>query len=276
MQFRPFPPPALASVPLEYIIKQLHSFADQYWDRPDTADCTLIVPFPNGPPPPALAANYSIGPSFDSMLTGGGGPRRATQPPLNAVPRISLHLHVDYLSAHSTYLRGLFSGAMPLDLMHSATPPRSSTGVPPERLPRLMPSSPDHPILFLPVPDPTSLYLLIHWMYFGDLKHIEECLMNGAIHWDGIARNVEYLGLSAEMKVFLGRWYHQWLDADRCGETSAVEANEGTVYSDSDSESEGDLTADEGSEMSDDEELLKPSVVVLDPSSVSATSQPVL
>lgn len=38
---KPFPPPSLSDVPVEYIIAQLHEYADQYWDKPDTADCTI-------------------------------------------------------------------------------------------------------------------------------------------------------------------------------------------------------------------------------------------
>ena len=44
MQFfvpRPFPPPALANVPVEYILDQLHNLALHYWSKPETADCTI-------------------------------------------------------------------------------------------------------------------------------------------------------------------------------------------------------------------------------------------
>jgi len=38
---KPFPPPALSDVPVEYIIDQLHGLANQFWDKPETADCTI-------------------------------------------------------------------------------------------------------------------------------------------------------------------------------------------------------------------------------------------
>ncbi|KAK0441048.1 hypothetical protein EV421DRAFT_742810 [Armillaria borealis] len=38
---RPFPPPSLLDVPVEYIIDQLHNLAPHYWDKLETADCTL-------------------------------------------------------------------------------------------------------------------------------------------------------------------------------------------------------------------------------------------
>ncbi|KAF9482827.1 hypothetical protein BDN70DRAFT_784073, partial [Pholiota conissans] len=236
-QPRPFPPPSLSGVPIEYITDQLHNLANHFWDKPDTADCTIIVPFPHAhgiPELPALSQTSLIEPSFTFAANYENStlPRRATQPPLNAVPRISMPLHIDYLAAHSSYLRGLFSGALPLNLMYSAAPPVSSSGVPADRLPRLMPCSPDHPILFLPVPDPTCFHLLIHWMYFGDLSIIQDCLHQGLIQWDGIARNVEYLGLNAEIKIFLGNWYHAWLDTER--EVESCSGDSDTIYSDSD------------------------------------------
>ncbi|KAF8798119.1 hypothetical protein BYT27DRAFT_7203831 [Phlegmacium glaucopus] len=243
---RAFPPPSLTGVPIEYIVGQLHNFATQYWDKPETADCTIIVPFPHVHSIPELPGfssmsilepSISFAASYENTALG----RRATQPPLNAVPRISLQLHIDYLSAHSSYLRGLFSGALPLDLMHSASPPSSSSSVPADRLPRLMPCSPDHPILFLPVPDPTTFHLLVHWMYFGDFTYIQECLHQGTIQWEGIARNVEYLGLNSDIKIFLGNWYHAWLNPDRepeidcCSDSDESDMSD-TVFSDSDDE----------------------------------------
>jgi len=263
-QPRAFPPPSLSNVPIEYIVGQLHNFAAQYWDKPETADCTIIVPFPHAqsiPELPTLSSISILEPSFSFGATYGDQTalgRRATQPPLNAVPRISLQLHIDYLSAHSSYLRGLFSGALPLDLMHSASPPQSSSSsIPANRLPRLMPCSPDHPILFLPVPDPTTFHLLVHWMYFGDFTYIQKFLHEGTIQWEGIARNVEYLGLNSDIKIFLGNWYHAWLNPDRETEIDCTsdgdESDESddsmsesdTVFSDSDEQTiDLDYTAD--------------------------------
>ena len=118
-----------------------------------------------------------------------------------------------------------------------------------------MPCSPDHPILFLPVPDPTTFHLLVHWMYFGDFTHIQKYLHEGTIQWEGIARNVEYLGLNSEIKIFLGNWYHAWLNPDREPEIDCFsdgdESDESddsmsdTVFSDSDEQTiDLDITAD--------------------------------
>ena len=45
---------------------------------------------------------------------------------------------------------------------------------------------------------------------------MEDHLNRGIVHWEGIARNVEYLGLPTEIKVFLGRWYSNWLLPGSC------------------------------------------------------------
>ena len=52
---RPYPAPSLAGVPKEYILSRLRHLAPHYWNKPETADCTIGerprshtgVPFPN-------------------------------------------------------------------------------------------------------------------------------------------------------------------------------------------------------------------------------------
>ena len=53
-------------------------------------------------------------------------------------------------------------------------------------------------------------------MYFDNTDHIETALDQGLIQWEGLVRNVEYLCLSTEIKVFLGRWYRNWLLPTPC------------------------------------------------------------
>ncbi|KAF7322462.1 hypothetical protein HMN09_00024500 [Mycena chlorophos] len=241
---RAFPPPSLAGVPVEYIIDQLRNHAPDLWDKPETADCTIVIPVPH--PPGKTFSAFS--PSTEPGIS-----RRVTEPALNAVPKISLKLHVDYLCAHSTLLRSLFSGASSLDLISTAaltqapSTQASAAGqfsVPSNRLPRLMPCSPDHPILFLPIPDPTSVHLLIHWMYFGSTAFIEDSLNDGAVEWEGIARNAEYLGLPFDLKVFLGQWYTERMrlratvtsDEEDEEEDEDEDDNETVYYSDEESD----------------------------------------
>ncbi|KAF9068311.1 hypothetical protein BDP27DRAFT_1327434 [Rhodocollybia butyracea] len=199
--FRPFPPSSLSGVPFAYILDQLHDLASDFWGKPETSDCTIVIPVPH---PQFRSPTLSARPSYD---------------PSALLPRITLKLHSDYLSANSSFLRSLFSGSSPLDLINTSSmhptpnsPLRTPSGrftIPSNRLPRLLNSSPTHP-------------------------HIDRALHTGTIHWEGIARNVEYLGLIDPIKVFLG-------DCDTPSLQSDCESN-------SDSElasSLGDIDVDE-------------------------------
>jgi len=124
-----------------------------------------------------------------------------------------------------------------------------------------MPSSPTHPILLLPVPDPSSFHLLVHWMYFGDTRYIEDCLTQKAIEWEGIARNAEYLDLSREIKIFLGRWYASWLHPEQAQHASGDDSDT-AYYTDDSDDDDDDSTASEmagdlASDSDDEKEVLR-------------------
>ena len=51
---------------------------------------------------------------------------------------------------------------------------------------------------------------------------MEECLHRGIVTWQGIVRNVEYLGMRLELKASLGRYYRQWLRPNTPIQDSAV------------------------------------------------------
>ncbi|CAL1705607.1 unnamed protein product [Somion occarium] len=227
---RPFPPPALANVPVEYIVDQLHSLASNYWSKPETADCTIIVPLPMlNPPGPERASrpcSNSPEPLFPALSTQHVSGRQTSTSTPRPAPRMVMKLHMDYLSAQSKLFRGIFSGVYPPELCMQTpsgccTPTPSTSQAshnhpsafrsrPFNDLPRLLPSPPSQPVLFLPVPDPSSLRILIHYIYFGSTVYLEDALDRGEINWEGLARNVEYLGMGVEIKVFLGRWYGRW------------------------------------------------------------------
>lgn len=86
-------------------------------------------------------------------------------------------------------------------------------------------------------------------MYFGDTCYIEDALHQGIIQWEGIARNVEYLGLSTEIKIFLGKWYGRWLHPEGARESFDDDSSD-TAYSDDD----GNYADDDSSTASDMEE----------------------
>lgn len=215
--------------------------APRYWEKPETADCTIIVPIPYARYRPDSATESSTPIKFRHSVEffPSEAGSRITGTSLNSTPQLTFKLHMDYLSAHSSYLRALLSGACVMDLVNSRSSLSSESvpryNVPPNRLPRLLSSAHENPVLYLPVPDPTSFHLLLHWMYFNQTNIISEALRNGSIQWEGIARNVEYLRLSAPIKIFLSKWYHSRLGINSLrGEYFNCEPD--TEYNDSDDE----------------------------------------
>jgi hypothetical protein len=65
-------------------------------------------------------------------------------------------------------------------------------------------------------------------MYFGDTTALDNALQRRAIRWDGLARNVEYLGMPEELKRFLGRWYRRWLQSAQSGNNTKDDENDET------------------------------------------------
>ena len=97
------------------------------------------------------------------------------------------------------------------------------------RPPHFLSSSNAHPVIYLPIPDPSSLGLILHWMYHGSMKHIEFALDDGIVTWEGLARNVEYLDIRDDMRQFLGNWYalrHSLCDESDSSDTSDSEEDE--------------------------------------------------
>lgn len=121
---RPFPPPALANVPVEYIIDQLHMLAPHYWSKPETADCSIstfphfmttvhelitlaVVPL-EGLLRKTGQAPQSSGPlsdPFASLMPSEGTSRdsspgrRATEPTLRPAPRMVMKVRPVLLSS---------------------------------------------------------------------------------------------------------------------------------------------------------------------------------
>ena len=106
--------------------------------------------------------------------------------------------HIDYLCSQSRLLRRLFGGSATVSTSKS---PSSA------RPPHFLSPSDSHPVVYLPLPDPSSFNLLLHWMYHGSMENIEFALEDGTVTWEGLARNVEYLDIRDNMRQFLGHWY---------------------------------------------------------------------
>lgn len=191
-------------------------------------------------------------------------------------------LHLDYLLAQSSLFRALFSGRSLLDHQTPsrpespttppffARPPQLST--PPSRLPRILPSSSGaHPVVLLPLPHPESFPHLVHYMYFGTTSVLEDALNKKELRWDDVVRNVEYLGMRTRIKVFLGRWYANWLapshsrvggrppivhEEDECEQEDCEECgDDDSSCSDSDSEPDSDPDAYSESDMEESADM---------------------
>ncbi|KAI0934602.1 hypothetical protein AcV5_006389 [Taiwanofungus camphoratus] len=281
---RPFPPPALVDVPIEYIIDQLWHLAPHYWSKPETSDCTIVVPLdvintkePVLAPGPSLASPPESHSQWSASLDSSGLGQHAAGPVLRPTPRMVMQLHMDYLCAHSALLRGLLNGASPFDLIDSPPTSRPSSNRssptqsthshshslpssdPTPLLPCFLPSPPTRPMIYLPVPDPVSLRLLVHYIYFGSTSFIEDALDAGTLSWEGLARNVEYLGMGPEIKVFLGRWYGRWRQRRDTGEHGLDSDSEWDSEYESDEEGGQDLI------MAEQDESAATSPTLLDP-----------
>ncbi|THH13731.1 hypothetical protein EW146_g6521 [Bondarzewia mesenterica] len=229
------PPPPLAGVPLEYIIASLRGLAKDYYNNLSNADCTIIYPAPvgkhrktgifEGRAGRAMKAPY-IEMSTSSHDFAGLG-RRTTAPALDLEPEMLVsRLHVDYLVLQSRLCRSLLGSKSSLDLtpvqdFSSSTQSHApaatmSSQLPtnPTRFARLIPSLSTNPVLFLPIPDPDSFHHLIYWLYHGDTTIMERALDNDVIEWAGLVSNVQYLGLSSEIHMFLG-WYYEKMEGRR-------------------------------------------------------------
>lgn len=66
--------------------------------------------------------------------------------------------------------------------------------------------------------------------------YLEDALDSGEISWEGLARNVEYLGMNVEIKVFLGRWYGRWQRGRDCFDEDDEEYDSDDSYDTSDAE----------------------------------------
>jgi len=68
-------------------------------------------------------------------------------------------------------------------------------------------------------------------MYFGKIDNIERVLREGQASWEGLVRNVEYLGLRDDVKQYLGRWWKKWRsDSGRGAGQEDEDDNETTSF----------------------------------------------
>jgi len=228
-------PDALSHIPIEYIIDRLRSMASYYWHRPETTNCTIVVPTESL----RMFSRVANGHTSVAGTSANGPPnirdsRRSSAPTAGSRQPIRVRLHQDYLTAQSALFRNLFSHSAITHLDPAQSGSRPLFTFSSLRHPRM--TGPAHnPTVLLPVPDHASFALLVHYLYFGDTRTIDHALRTGAVTWEGCVRNVEYLGLRDEIKRFLGRWWRLWIAGggqarqQRAGTADAVEEEDEEV-----------------------------------------------
>lgn len=153
-------------------------------------------------------------------------------------------LHQDYLYPQSSLLRTLLSSSSSqLDSIHLDGRP-SSAGAPPKvvRGARLLPTSIGEPLaVYLPLPDPASFSVLVHWIYWGDVEALESALSKGIVEWQGVVKNIHYLGMDDNVKRVMGKWWRRWVKT----EARAARPEVPEDISDSESETGLDLDSEE-------------------------------
>ncbi|KAF8760057.1 KR domain [Rhizoctonia solani] len=187
-------PDALAHIPIDYIIDRLRSMAPYYWHRPETTNCTIIVPTEPVRMFSRVANGHSAiaGTSSSGPLGAIRDSRRSSAPNAGARQPIRVRLHQDYLTAQSALFRNLFSHSTITHLDPASAGSRPLFTFSSLRHPRM--TGPAHnPTVLLPVPDHASFALLVHYLYFGDTRTIENALRTGTITWEGCVRNVEHV-----------------------------------------------------------------------------------
>nr|XP_018261802.1 uncharacterized protein I303_06247 [Kwoniella dejecticola CBS 10117]OBR83960.1 hypothetical protein I303_06247 [Kwoniella dejecticola CBS 10117] len=145
----------------------------------------------------------------------GNGARRGSLPGGNQLEQcLVFPLHKDYLTTQSVLFRTLLNS----QAAHMANPPpRDEEGrlifqSPVIRGAKVLPTRSDRPkALYVPLPDPSSFGVILHWLYWHDIDHFNHCLSKGLVTWQGVIRNIEYLSLDNEIKLLAGKWWKRWV-----------------------------------------------------------------
>ncbi|WVW85233.1 hypothetical protein I302_107271 [Kwoniella bestiolae CBS 10118] len=143
------------------------------------------------------------------------GSRRGSLPGGNQLEQcLVFPLHKDYLTTQSVLFRTLLNS----QAAHLPNPPpRDQEGrlifqSPVIRGAKVLPTKSDRPkALYVPLPDPASFGVILHWLYWHDADHFNHCLSKGLVTWQGVIRNIEYLSLDNEIKLLAGRWWKRWV-----------------------------------------------------------------
>ncbi|WOO77270.1 uncharacterized protein LOC62_01G000860 [Vanrija pseudolonga] len=206
------PSPTLDHIPKDFVVKRLNKFAGTFWSNLSTSDVRLLVPCTKNceedshipfPPTPANG-------NMRADQAGDDKPKRVRAVPItpasaggNRAPlrTLAFEVHRDYLVQQSSLLRTVLSEG-------TKTPSAiEMKGC------RILATEPGAPLdIIVPLPDPSSLGILLHWMYWGDLEALETALNENPLKWKGMIANVNFLGLDQRTKFAVGRWWRRWAE----------------------------------------------------------------
>ncbi|ODN92129.1 hypothetical protein L198_05801 [Cryptococcus wingfieldii CBS 7118] len=132
-------------------------------------------------------------------------------------------LHRDYITTQSS----LFHTLLRQSSAQATTPTqRDANGrlvwqAPVYKGARVLPTRAGSPkAIQVPLPDPSSFGVILHYLYWHDAEHFNYCLTKGIVTWQGVIRNIEYLGLDPEIKHLAGKWWKRWVKPVENGDRS--------------------------------------------------------
>ncbi|RXK36140.1 hypothetical protein M231_06582 [Tremella mesenterica] len=230
---------------LKNYVKELNSRAEEFWTSHETTDCRIIIPLDKrsitprtGIPPTPSGNNPPLTPSApipsSAVQPSTPSSARSLQPPPSLgsgrrmsgytdIPVTVFNVHSGYLTTQSGLFHALFAHKTSFQM--NQLPPLRSAGLGPGsgsghspqnkgyKGSRWMPPRVgEKPTLWVPLPDPGSFSVLLHWMYWGDNLALESAIHNGLVSWQGIVRNIEYLEASDSLKRVLGQWWKTWIE----------------------------------------------------------------
>ncbi|KIR33527.1 hypothetical protein I307_00603 [Cryptococcus deuterogattii 99/473] len=276
---------SLDEIPKSFVMKKLVELAPSYWYSPESADCHIDASDRGsrrneqatgaywGPTPPEVSGGgFGMKPDVVTSSTTEEhrdvSGRRGSLPGHNQLEQcLVFPLHKDYLTTQSTLFYNLIRSAT----AHVTTPTqRDQYGrlvwqSPVYRGAKVLPTKHGRQrVLYVPLPDPSSFGVLLHWLYWHDVSYFNHCLSRGFATWQGVIRNIEYLGLDNEIKLLAGKWWKRWVKPVEADErTNGVQSVSGSkrgkgtvtdVEFDDDDEEDGEVGMDSG-EDGDDEEV---------------------
>lgn len=112
---------------------------------------------------------------------------------------LAFEVHKDYLVQQSSLFRAVLS--------EGPKPPSAFE----MRGCRILTTAPGAPLdIIVPIPDPSSLGILLHWLYWGDREALETALNENPLKLKGMIANVNFLGLDQRTRQAVGRYWRRW------------------------------------------------------------------